>query len=107
MAASLVPEVVKALPRATSELGKVKITDVKTAQIQANYAYNLVKLETDSGLVGLGEAFAMQGIVPHIEWLKQLIVGQDPLLVETHWNRIASTFPSGLTLSSGILHDST
>ncbi|MDA2929392.1 mandelate racemase/muconate lactonizing enzyme family protein [Acidobacteria bacterium AH-259-O06] len=83
-----VPQVVKALPSAATELGKVKITDIKTAQIQARYAFNLVKIETDSGLYGIGEAFARVGIIEHIHAIKERLIAQDPLLVETHWSRM-------------------
>ena len=51
-----IPQVVKALPTAATSLGKVKIRDIKTAQIMARYPFNLVKIETDSGLFGIGEA---------------------------------------------------
>ena len=54
----------------------------------ARYPFNLVKIETDSGLFGIGEAFARQGIMEHIGGMKPLLVGQDPLLVETHWSRM-------------------
>ena len=87
-AMAAVPQVVKALPAAATSLGKVKIRDVKTAQIMARYPFNLVKIETDSGLFGIGEAFARQGIMEHIGGMKPLLVGQDPLLVETHWSRM-------------------
>ena len=80
-----IPQVIQALPKAATDLGKVKITDIKTAQIMARYVFNLVKIETDSGLFGIGEAFARQGIVEHIHAMKPLLVGQDPLLIEHHW----------------------
>ncbi len=87
-ATAFVPQVVQALPRAVTDLGKVRITDIKTMQIRARYDYNLVKIETDSGLFGIGEAFARQGILPHIHAMKRLMIGRDPLLVEMHWNRM-------------------
>lgn len=97
-----VPQVVRALPRAATDLGKVKITDIKTAQIQARYVFNLVKIETNSGLFGIGEAFARQGIIEHIHAMKPLVIGQDPLLVETHWNRMMEA-GSGIGSSAGSL----
>lgn len=88
LGASALPQVLRAVPKAASELGKVKIRDIKTAQIQTRYANNLVKIETDSGLFGIGEALAFQGIVDHIAFFKKFMIGQDPLLVETHWSRL-------------------
>jgi L-alanine-DL-glutamate epimerase-like enolase superfamily enzyme len=97
-----IPQVVKALPAAATSLGKVKIRDVKTAQIMARYPFNLVKIETDSGLFGIGEAFARQGIMEHIGGMKPLLVGQDPLLVETHWSRMMES-GSGIGSAAGSL----
>ena len=34
----------------------MKITDIRTAVIAANFPWNLIRVYTDSGLVGLGEA---------------------------------------------------
>jgi len=101
-ATDAIPQVVKAMPKAATELGKVKITDIKTAQIRARYVFNLVKIETDAGLFGLGEAFARQGIIEHIQAMKPLVTGQDPLLVETHWNRMMES-GSGIGSSGGSL----
>jgi L-alanine-DL-glutamate epimerase-like enolase superfamily enzyme len=101
-AMAAVPQVVKALSAAATSLGKVKIRDVKTAQIMARYPFNLVKIETDSGLFGIGEAFARQGIMEHIGGMKPLLVGQDPLLVETHWSRMMES-GSGIGSAAGSL----
>jgi L-alanine-DL-glutamate epimerase-like enolase superfamily enzyme len=97
-----IPQVIQALPKAATELGKVKITDIKTAQIMARYVFNLVKIETDSGLFGIGEAFARQGIVEHVHAMKPLLVGQDPLFVETHWSRLMEA-GSGIGSAAGSL----
>jgi L-alanine-DL-glutamate epimerase-like enolase superfamily enzyme len=101
-AMAAIPQVVKALPAAATSLGKVKIRDIKTAQIMARYPFNLVKIETDSGLFGIGEAFARQGIMEHIGGMKPLLVGQDPLLVETHWSRMMES-GSGIGSAAGSL----
>ena len=44
-----------AVPGAKSQVGKVKITDIKTASVNIKYPAHLVKIETDSGLFGLGD----------------------------------------------------
>lgn len=72
-AAGFIPEksrVIHAMPKATSELGKVKILDVKTASIKINYAAHLVKITTDSGLYGLGEAYAREGVLEYLNSIK-------------------------------------
>jgi len=68
-------------PGVNSHLGKVKITDVKTTTIKIKYPVHLVKIFTDSGLYGIGEAYNRWGIVDHIEALKNQIIGEDPLQV--------------------------
>jgi len=61
---------VNAMPRAATELGRVKILDVKTASVRLTYYdAHLVKITTDSGLYGLGEAFNRAGVVDHINML--------------------------------------
>ncbi|MHC4316062.1 MAG: enolase-like domain-containing protein, partial [Planctomycetota bacterium] len=80
--------VVQAVPRATTELGKVKIRDVKTATVRIKYDAHLVKVTTDSGLYGLGEAYNRAGIIDHINSIKRQIIGQDPLQVDYLWHRM-------------------
>ena len=91
-AAGFLPEtsqVLKAMPAAESEFGKVKITDVKTASVMIRYPAHLVKVETDSGLYGIGEAYNRDGVVDHIKHLKDSVIGQDPLQVDYLYQRMA------------------
>ena len=60
------PRVLEAAPQAATELGKVKIRDVKTATIKIKYDAHLVKVTTDSGLYGIGEAYNRASVVDHI-----------------------------------------
>jgi len=71
-----------ARPQAKTEAGRVKITDIKTAVIQLKYNTTLVKITTDTGLYGLGEAFPKVDVVGHINDLKRKLIGEDPLQVE-------------------------
>jgi len=76
-------QLLRAMPQATTELGKVKIKDVKTAAIKIKkYKTHLVKITTDSGLYGLGEAFPKAEIAADIQDAKKQIIGEDPLQVE-------------------------
>ena len=62
---------------------KVKITDVKCMSIRGTWDWNLVKIETDSGLYGIGEAYWGVGIKDLIlRQLKPAIIGEDPLNVD-------------------------
>ncbi len=82
------PRILEAAPQAATELGKVKIRDVKTATIKIKYDAHLVKVTTDSGLYGIGEAYNRAGVVNHIESIKRQIIGQDPLQVDYLWHKM-------------------
>jgi len=81
-------QLARAYPAAATELGKVKIRDVQTATILMRYPAHLVKITTDAGLFGIGEAFNGPGIVDNIEHLKRYVVGEDPLQVEFLWTKM-------------------
>jgi L-alanine-DL-glutamate epimerase-like enolase superfamily enzyme len=68
---------------------KVKITDVKAMFVHANQDTNMVKIETDSGITGIGEAFPGRGVKDVIlGYLRQLVVGQDPLDIEPLYTKM-------------------
>jgi galactonate dehydratase len=68
---------------------KLKITDVRTAEV-AVHGYQLhVRIYTDQGLVGHGEAVdSVQGGVPLIRSFRRALIGRDPLNVEALFERI-------------------
>jgi L-alanine-DL-glutamate epimerase-like enolase superfamily enzyme len=62
---------------------KVKITDVKCMIVRGTWDWNLIKIETDSGLYGIGEAYWGWGVKDLIvNKMKGIIVGEDPLNVD-------------------------
>lgn len=68
---------------------KLKITDVRTAQVMAHGHQVHVRIYTDQGLVGHGEATdAAVGAVPLINSFKRFLIGQDPLNVDLIFERI-------------------
>lgn len=68
---------------------KLKITDVRTAMITAHGLQLHVRVYTDQGLVGQGEATdAASGGVPLVAGFRRMLVGQDPLNIEALWERI-------------------
>lgn len=68
---------------ATQVRRKVKITDVKVMVIRSTVDWNMVKIETDSGMTGIGEAYWGWGVKDVIlSRLRQLVVGEDPLDIE-------------------------
>src|ERR1035441_10682467 len=76
---------------------KVKITDVKAMVVKGNTAWNMVKIETDSGYTGLGEAYWGYGVKDVIlGYLRPLMLGEDPLNVEPlHTKMLLSTGGAG------------
>lgn len=68
---------------------KLKITDVRTAQIMGHGYQVHVRIYTDQGLIGHGEATdAAVGAVPLINSFKRFLIGQDPLNVDLIFERI-------------------
>ncbi len=62
---------------------KVKITDVKAMHVRGTTDWNFVKIETDSGVTGIGEAYWGHGVKEVIlGYLRQVVVGADPLDIE-------------------------
>ena len=87
--------ILRAFPNAEKDLGKVKITDIKTAAIRLKkYKTHLIKVETDSGLYGLGEAYPKAEIADDIIDLKRKIIGKDPLYVEVLHQLLSDDFVS-------------
>jgi L-alanine-DL-glutamate epimerase-like enolase superfamily enzyme len=81
---------------------KVKITDVKAMFVHANTDTNLVKIETDSGLTGIGEAYWGRGVKDVIlGYLRQLVVGQDPLDIEPLYTKMLR-FTGGAGSQAGV-----
>ncbi|HEY3443535.1 MAG TPA: mandelate racemase/muconate lactonizing enzyme family protein [Paludibaculum sp.] len=68
---------------------KLKITDIRTAQVRG-HGYQLhVRIYTDQGIWGQGEATdAIMGGVPLVRSFRPALMGQDPLNVEALWERI-------------------
>ncbi|MDQ6677491.1 MAG: mandelate racemase/muconate lactonizing enzyme family protein [Acidobacteriota bacterium] len=68
---------------------KVKITDVKCMIVRGTWDWNLVKIETDAGLYGIGEAYWGPGVKDLIlTQLKPLLIGEDPLNVDRLYTKI-------------------
>jgi len=63
----------------------MKITDIRTAIIRANFPWNLIRIYTDTEIIGLGEAYWGPGIVDVVEKLKPRLVGKDPLEIDKLW----------------------
>lgn len=68
---------------------KLKITDVRTAQVMVHGPQTHIRIYTDQGIFGQGECTdAAVGSSSLIHGWKRMLVGQDPLNVEALWERI-------------------
>lgn len=94
MGAMGVPPLAAAVQQASSPYArpKLKITDVRTAEVSA-HGYQLhVRIYTDQGLFGHGEGTdAVQGGVPLVRMFRRFLVGQDPLNVDFLFERIRTS----------------
>jgi hypothetical protein len=62
---------------------KLKITDIRTAEVRVHGYQVHVRVYTDQGIIGQGEATdAIQGGVPLIQSFRRILLGKDPLNVE-------------------------
>jgi len=68
---------------------KVKITGVKCMIVRGTWDWNLIKIETDSGLYGIGEAYWGWGVKDMVlNKLAPIIVGEDPLNVDKLYTKM-------------------
>ena len=68
--------------RAQTLARKVKITDVKVMIIRGTWDWNLIKIETDAGVHGIGEAYWGPGVKDMIlTRFREQLIGEDPLNV--------------------------
>src|SRR5262249_18382955 len=84
----------------------VKITAIKTLQLDNVGDGCLIRIETDSGVVGYGESGINSKLArDRIETIQQSLIGQDPLAIERHFYRMSSlqySFVAHIPTISGI-----
>lgn len=70
----------------------MKITDIKTFAVdcfRTNWVF--VKVYTDEGITGVGEAtleYKEKALIGAVEHIKEVLVNQNPLDIEKHWHSI-------------------
>jgi galactonate dehydratase len=71
---------------------KLKITEIRTAEVRVHGYQVHIRVYTDQGIVGQGETTdASQGNVPLIQSFARMLVGQDPLNIEAAFERIRTS----------------
>ncbi|WP_436903470.1 mandelate racemase/muconate lactonizing enzyme family protein [Halovenus halobia] len=60
----------------------VSITDVQTTMVDGNFPWTLVRVYTDAGVTGTGEAYWGAGVPELIERMTPFLVGENPLDID-------------------------
>ncbi len=60
----------------------VEITDVQTTMVDGNFPWTLVRVYTDAGIAGTGEAYWGAGVPELIDRMKPFLVGENPLDID-------------------------
>jgi gluconate/galactonate dehydratase len=66
----------------------VKIRDLRTAVVEANFDWTFVRVYTDEGITGTGECFFAPGLTSMVRDLKPLLVGEDPRDIDRLFRRM-------------------
>jgi galactonate dehydratase len=71
---------------------KLKITDIRTAQVSVHGPQTHIRIYTDQGIYGQGEATdAAVGTDALVRQFRRFLVGQDPLNVDALWERLRTS----------------
>ncbi len=94
-------------PGLTAGRPEIRITDVKTYLVGLGRNHLFIKVETDQGIHGIGEAYSCgpdQATVAAVHDFKDWLVGQDPRNIEHLWATMYnfSRFPGGSVLNAAI-----
>ncbi len=85
---------------------QVKITAVKAMQLTFGANNCLIKVETDAGLTGIGEAGSSGPMArARIRTMERHLIGQDPLAIERHFHNLSTlmhTYMAHIPTVSGI-----
>ncbi|WP_313694819.1 mandelate racemase/muconate lactonizing enzyme family protein [Halorarum halobium] len=60
----------------------VEITDVQCTMVDGNFPWTLVRVYTDAGIVGTGEAYWGAGVPELVERMTPFVVGENPLDID-------------------------
>jgi L-alanine-DL-glutamate epimerase-like enolase superfamily enzyme len=81
---------------AATEKGQHKIRDVKVMMMQGGRTYTLVKIEADSGVYGIAEAYGSPGlgVKEQILGLREWLIGKDPLEIDVLYTKLGERSPN-------------
>ena len=91
---------------AESERGRVRITDIKAMELRNSAGQSLVRVDTDSGLFGIGEAgVAGPACRANLQWLERVLIGADPLNIDKLYHQMMGlqhTYQAHVPTISGV-----
>ena len=74
---------------AEGERGRVSITGIKAMELRNSTGQSLVRVETDAGLYGVGEAgVAGPACRANLQWLEKVLIGADPLNIDKLYHQM-------------------
>ena len=82
----------------------MKIVRLKTAVVEGNFDWTLVRIETDEGVQGVGECFFAPGLTSILRALEPLLVGEDPRDVHRLFRKLQLA-TSGAGSVAGIVYN--
>ena len=94
--ATLTPFLARYHLLAAPEKKRLKIRDVQTMLLQGARTYLFVKIVSDDGLSGIGEAYGSPGVGvrEQINSLKPWLVGKDPLEIDALYTQLGERSPN-------------
>lgn len=79
----------------------MRIKRVSTAVLEANFDWTLVRVETDEGITGYGEAFVGPGLTAVIREFNEILEGEDPTSIDRLIRRMKA---SSIYCSPGLMY---
>ena len=81
----------------------VEITDVQTTMVDGNYPWILVRVYTDAGLVGTGEAYWGAGEPEIIERMAPFVIGENPLDIDRLYEHLIQKMSGEGSISGKVI----
>lgn len=78
----------------------MKITNITTAVIESNFDWTIIRVETDEGVTGYGEAFLGPGLTAAIAEFSRILIGEDPTSIDRVMRRLKG---SSIYVSPGLV----
>lgn len=91
---------------AEHERGRVRITGLHAMELRDSAGQSLVRVETDAGLFGIGEAgVAGPACRANLQWLEPVLIGADPLCIDKLYHQMMGlqhTYQAHVPTVSGV-----